>query len=161
MRHLRSPSKVLNSLKIKTAENGYKFDRLYRNLYNPNFYLVAYQNIYGNDGSMTKGIDGMTLEGMGMERIERIIKKLKDFSYQPNPVRRQYIKKANGKSRPLGIPSADDKLVQEVIRLILESIYEPTFSKYSHGFRPKKSCHTALEQIQKTFTGVKWFIELA
>lgn len=159
MRHLRSPSKVLNSLQIKTAENGYKFDRLYRNLYNPNFYLIAYQNIYGNDGSMTEGIDGTTLKGMGMERIERIINKLKDFSYQPNPVRRHYIKKANGKLRPLGIPSADDKLVQEVIRLILESIYEPTFSKYSHGFRPQKSCHTALKQIQKTFTGVKWFIE--
>ncbi|WP_243638760.1 reverse transcriptase/maturase family protein [Lucifera butyrica] len=108
---------------------------------------------------MTKGIDGKTLDGMGMERINRIINKMKNYTYQPNPVRRQYIKKANGRLRPLGIPSADDKLVQEVVRMILESIYEPTFSKYSHGFRPERSCHTALDQIKRTFTGIKWFVE--
>jgi group II intron reverse transcriptase/maturase len=150
---------VLNSLQSKTTIVNYQFERLYRNLYNPNFYLIAYQNIYDNKGSMTKGIDGETLDGMGMERIHRVIAKLKDYSYQPNPVRRQYIEKKNGKFRPLGIPSADDKLVQEVVRMILESIYEPTFSKYSHGFRPSKSCHTALDQIQRTYTGIKWFVE--
>jgi len=144
---------------MKTVNADYKFERLYRNLYNPNFYLIAYQNIYSNKGSMTKGIDGKTLDGMGMERINRIIKKLKDNSYQPNPVRRQYIPKTNGKLRPLGIPSADDKLVQEIVRMILESIYEEGFSKQSHGFRPKRSCHTALEQIQRTYTGIKWFVE--
>ena len=108
---------------------------------------------------MTKGIDGETLSGMGMERINRIIRKIRDGSYKPSPVRRQYIPKANGKVRPLGIPSADDKLVQEVMRLILEAIYEPTFDKCSHGFRPKRSCHTALKQIQHNYTGAKWFIE--
>lgn len=111
MRHLRSPVEVLNSLGTKTTIASYQFERLYRNLYNPNFYLIAYQNIYNNSGSMTKGIDGKTLDGMGMERINHIIQMLRDFSYQPNPVRRQYIPKANGKLRPLGIPSADDKLV--------------------------------------------------
>lgn len=108
---------------------------------------------------MTKGIDGQTLDGMGMERINRIIQSLRNHSYHPNPVRREYIPKANGKLRPLGIPSADDKLVQEVVRLILGSIYEPTFSNSSHGFRPNRSCHTALDQIHRTYTGVKWFVE--
>jgi group II intron reverse transcriptase/maturase len=159
VRHLRSPNEVLNSLQFKTTIGKYQFERLYRNLYNPNFYLIAYQNIYCNSGSMTKGIDGETLDGMGMERINRIIEKLRNCSYQSNPVRRRYIEKANGKLRPLGIPSADDKLVQEVVRMILESIYEPTFSKYSHGFRPDKSCHTALDQIKRTYTGIKWFVE--
>ena len=159
MRHLRSPNDVLNSLQAKTTIVNYQFERLYRNLYNPNFYLIAYQNIYSNKGSMTKGIDGETLDGMGMERINRIIQTLRDYNYQPNPVKRQYIPKANGKRRPLGISSANDKLVQEVVRMILESIYEPTFSSNSHGFRPKRSCHTALGQIQATYTGIKWFIE--
>lgn len=108
---------------------------------------------------MTPGSDGTTIDGMSLKRMDRIINSMKDHSYQPKPARRTYIKKKNGKLRPLGIPSSDDKLVQEVVRLILESIYEPTFSKHSHGFRPDKSCHTALTEIQDTFTGVKWFIE--
>lgn len=159
MRHLRNPQDVLNSLTSKATSEHYHYERLYRNLFNPNFYLRAYQNIYGNRGSMTAGVDGATMNGMGMERIHRIIAAMRDHSYQPNPVRRQYIPKKNGKLRPLGIPSTDDKLVQEVVRMILESIYEPTFTPNSHGFRPGRSCHSALAQIQKTYTGVKWFIE--
>ena len=108
---------------------------------------------------MTSGIDGMTLAGFGDEVVNKLIEQIKDHSYQPNPVKRVYIPKKNGKKRPLGISSSADKLVQEVIRMILESIYEPTFSKFSHGFRHNKSCHTALLQIQHNFTGVKWFIE--
>jgi len=159
VRHLRSPNEVLNSLRSKATVANYQLERIYRNLYNPDFYLIAYQHIYNNSGSMTKGIDGQTLDGMGMERIHCIIQSLRDYSYQPNPVRREYIPKANGKLRPLGIPSANDKLVQEVVRLLLESIYEPSFSNSSHGFRPNRSCHTALNQIQRTYTGVKWFVE--
>lgn len=108
---------------------------------------------------MTAGSDGKTIDGMSMKRIEALIQKLKDFSYQPKPARRTYIPKANGKTRPLGIPSFDDKLVQEVVRMILESIYEPTFCATSHGFRPKRSCHTALQHIKRNYTGVKWFVE--
>jgi group II intron reverse transcriptase/maturase len=138
----------------------YRFERLYRNLYNPAFYTLAYVNIYANKGSMTPGVDGTTMDGMSIQRIERIIASVKDRSYQPNPARRKYIAKENSdKKRPLGIPSGDDKLVQEVIRMILESIYEPTFRESSHGFRPRKSCHTALLKIQATFTGAKWFVE--
>lgn len=156
---LRNPNDVLNSLSVKAKEENYSYQRLYRNFYNPNFYLLAYQHIYNNKGSMTKGVDGKTLNGMGMERILGIIEKMKSGKYEPSPVRREYIPKKNGKNRPLGIPSADDKLVQEVLRMLLESIYEPTFSHLSHGFRPNRSCHTALQQIQKTYTGVKWFVE--
>ena len=128
-------------------------------LYNEEMYLTAYQNIYSNDGSMTKGNDNQTVDGMSIERIRKIILSLKDESYQPKPARRTYIPKKNGKMRPLGIPSFDDKLLQEVIRMILEAIYEGHFEDTSHGFRTSRSCHTALNQIQKTFTGAKWFIE--
>lgn len=158
---MRNPIDVMNSLSEKSKDPMYKFQRIYRNLYNPEFYMLAYKNVYANDGSMTPGVDGTTIGGMSEKRIERIINALKNRTYQPNPARRTYIaKKSNpAKKRPLGIPSGDDKLVQEVIRMILESIYEPNFSETSHGFRPRRSCHTALLQIQSTFTGTKWFIE--
>ena len=156
---MRSPQNVLESLSSKACNSNYQYQRLYRNLYNPEFYLTAYQKIQAKQGSMTAGTDGKTVDGMGMKRINALIAKLKDFSYQPSPARRTYIPKANGKKRPLGIPSFDDKLVQEVVRMILESIYEPTFLNTSHGFRPKRSCHTALQYVQKNFTGVKWFVE--
>ncbi|MCM3100267.1 reverse transcriptase domain-containing protein, partial [Priestia megaterium] len=135
------------------------YKKLYRNLYNPLFFLDAYQNIYASEGNMTAGTDGKTIDGMSTKRISGLVDKLRDFSYQPQPVRRVYIPKKNGKKRPLGIPSVEDKLVQEVIKNLLESIYEPTFSKFSHGFRPEKSCHTALIQVKGTFTGSRWFIE--
>ncbi len=156
---MRSPKIILENLQKHSKVDNYKYERLYRNLYNPEFYLQAYQNIYANKGAMTSGIDGMTLAGFGDEVVNKLIAQIKNHSYQPNPVKRVYIPKKNGKKRPLGISSSADKLVQEIIRMILESIYEPTFSNYSHGFRHNKSCHTALLQIQHNFTGVKWFIE--
>ncbi len=157
---MRNPENVLKSLSENALKTEYRYERLYRNLYNPEFYLLAYQNIATSQGSMTAGADGRTLDGMSMERIENIIAKLKDHSYQPNPARRVYIAKKNSKKkRPLGIPSTDDKLIQEVIRMILEAIYEPTFKDNSHGFRPKRSCHTALKEVVTLFTGAKWIIE--
>lgn len=157
---MRSPENVLKSLSVQATKKGYKYERLYRNLYNPEFYLLAYQNIATAQGAMTAGTDGRTLDGMSLERIDAIIAKIKDHSYQPNPARRVYIAKKNSKKkRPLGIPSTDDKLIQEVIRMILEAIYEPTFLQNSHGFRPYRSCHTALKEITTTFTGAKWIIE--
>ncbi len=157
---MRNPIAVLKSLTEKSKEVNYKFQRLYRNLYNPEFYWLAYKNIYANKGSMTAGVDGSTMDNMSDSRIEKIICSLKSDSYKPNPARREYIAKKNSKKkRPLGIPSGDDKLVQEVVRMILESIFEPNFSDRSHGFRPKRSCHTALKQIHDTFTGAHWFVE--
>lgn len=157
---MRSPEIILKNLESKTKDKSYRFERLYRNLYNPEFYLLAYQKIAASEGSMTAGTDGNTLDGMGMARINRIIESLKDHSYQPQPVRRTYIAKKNSdKKRPLGIPSTDDKIVQEVVRVLLEAIYEPNFSEHSHGFRPDRSCHTCLGEIKRTFTGTKWFVE--
>lgn len=156
---MRNPVNMLSSLEKHSSNFNYTFERLYRNLYNRDLFLLAYQNIYAAEGNMTKGVDGKTIDGMSLKRIDKLIEKLKDESYQPNPSRRVYIPKKSGKMRPLGIPSFDDKLVQEVLRMILEAIYENNFEKTSHGFRPDKSCHTALNQIQKNFTGTKWFIE--
>lgn len=156
---MRNPQVVLEQLQHHASQSHYLFHRLYRNLFNPDFFLLAYQNVYANQGAMTPGADGTTLDDVGQKRIESLIRTLKDRSYHPQPARRQYIPKKSGGQRPLGIPSANDKLVQEVVRMLLESIYEPTFSKFSHGFRPGRSCHTALAQIQHNFTGVKWFIE--
>lgn len=156
---MRSPENVLNSLTEHCKLSDYKFERLYRILFNDQMYYAAYQRIYSKAGNMTKGSDGKTIDQMSLERIEKLIDALKNESYQPMPSRRTYIPKKNGKRRPLGIPSFDDKLVQEVLRMILEAIYEGSFEYTSHGFRPNRSCHTAIMQVSKTFNGAKWFIE--
>lgn len=156
---MRSPERVLNSLNEHSKDSSYKFERLYRILFNEELFYVAYQKIASNGGSTTKGSDGRSIDEMSLARIETLITSLKDESYQPHPSRRVHIPKKNGKTRPLGIPAFEDKLVQEVVRMILEAIYEGHFETTSHGFRPKRSCHTALLHIQKTFSGAKWFIE--
>jgi len=155
----RNPEKVLNSLTEHSVNLDYKFERLYRILFNEEMYYVAYQRIYDKPGNMTAGADGKTIDQMSLNRIEKLIASLKDESYQPQPSRRVYIPKKNGKMRPLGVPAFNDKLLQEVVRMVLEAIYEGHFENTSHGFRPKRSCHTALAQVQKTFSGVKWFVE--
>lgn len=156
---MRNSERVLNSLAKHSYEPDYKFERLYRLLFNEQMYFVAYQRIYAKEGNMTKGADNCNIDNMSISRIERLIESLKDESYQPTPSKRVYIPKKNGKMRPLGIPTFNDKLLQEVVRMILEAIYEGCFDSNSHGFRPKRSCHTALRQIQKTFNGARWFIE--
>ncbi len=156
---MRNPTDVLNSLAQHSNQKDYSYERIYRNLYNPDFFYAAYQKIYFKEGNMTKGSDDRTIDAMSLKRIDALIEQLKDESYQPAPARRQYIPKKNGKKRPLGIPSFDDKLVQEVVRMILNSIYDGYFEPTSHGFRPNCSCHTALTCIQKYYTGVKWFVE--
>ena len=156
---MRSPERVLNSLNEHSKDSSYKFEPLYRILFNEELFYVAYQKIASNGGSTTKGSDGRSIDEMSLARIETLIASLKDESYQPHPSRRVHIPKKNGKTRPLGIPAFEDKLVQEVVRMILEAIYEGHFETTSHGFRPKRSCHTALLHIQKTFSGAKWFIE--
>ena len=156
---MRNPKQVLNNLCEHSKVSGYRFERLYRNLFNEQMFYVAYQRIYAKQGNMTPGTDGKTIDQMNIQRIGSLIASLKNETYQPNPAKRVYIPKKNGKKRPLGIPSFEDKLVQEVIRMILEAIYEGYFEYTSHGFRPFKSCHTALSSIQKRFIGAKWFIE--
>ena len=139
---------------------GYPIRNLYRLMYMPEIWHEAYANLYSNKGAITKGVNENTMDGFSQERVERITTALREGEYRFTPVRRVYIPKRTGnKKRPLGVPSGDDKLVQEVSRIILERIYEPIFSDNSHGFRPGRSCHTALEQIKRRWTGVKWFIE--
>jgi group II intron reverse transcriptase/maturase len=142
----------------QASRNGVKVKDLSRLMNRPAIWFQAYANIYANKGAMTKGVDGTTMDGFSEDRALNLIKLLKERLYKPKPVRRVYIPKANGKLRPLGISSGDDKLVQEVVRIILERIYEPVFSEHSHGFRPNRSCHTALSQIQY-WNGVKWLID--
>lgn len=156
---MRNPDVVLNNLITKSKDESYVFDRLYRNLYNPEFYLKAYSQIYAKPGNMTEGTDGNTIDGFSIQRVNSLIESLKNESYQPKPSKRVYIPKSNGKKRPIGIPSFNDKLLQEVVRMILEAIYESNFQSSSHGFRSKRSCHTALESVRTSFTGVRWFIE--
>lgn len=155
----RNPEKILNSLTQHSSDLTYKYERLYRILFNEDMYHIAYQRIYAKPGNMTKGVDGKTIDGFSISHIERLIDTLKDETYQPQPSQRVYIPKKNGKMRPLGIPSFIDKLLQEVIRMILEAIYEGSFEDTSHGFRPNRSPHTALWTIQKRFNGTKWFVE--
>jgi retron-type reverse transcriptase len=151
---------ILSLLSQKSAQNKeYVFDRLYRNLFNPDFYLLAYSNIYANEGNMTAGTDPETIDGFNIDKVNTIIANLRQETYRPHPVRRTYIPKKNGKLRPLGIPSFTDKLVQEVARMLLQAIYEPVFQDTSHGFRPGRSCHTALRQVKTTCKGTNWAIE--
>lgn len=156
---MRNPVNVLNSLSMHSKKSSYQYERIYRLLYNPEMYHAAYQKVYSKQGNMTKGSDNRTIDGMSLKRIDNLIASLKSERYHPAPARRRYIPKKNGKKRPLGIPSFDDKLLQEVIRMMLESIYEGQFEETSHGFRPNRSCHTALACIQKYYTGCKWFVE--
>jgi group II intron reverse transcriptase/maturase len=151
---------VLLSAIRKRGTEGKPLQRVYRQLFNRHLYLLAYGRIYRNAGATTPGPDKETVDGMSLERIEKIINLLKSERYVWKPVRRVYIeKKHSTKKRPLGIPGWSDKLVQEVIRLILEAYYEPQFSTRSHGFRPNLGCGTALEEILSKWDGTKWFIE--
>ncbi len=132
---------------------------VYRMLYQQDLYLRAYGKIYRNKGAMTEGITQDTVDGMSMEKINKTIALLRNEQYRWTPVRRTYITKKNGKLRPLGLPTWSDKLLQQVIKTMLEAYYEPNFSDHSHGFRPNRGCHTALKEIVQKGKGTKWFIE--
>ena len=149
---------VLNVLRER-GRNGLPLTQLYRQMFNKNLYLLAYGRIYSNQGAMTPGACGETADGMSEGMIGQIIELMRFERYRFAPARRVYIPKKNGRLRPLGIPSWRDKLVGEVVRLILEAIYEPSFSSRSHGFRKGRGCHTALRQVRDTWTGTVWFIE--
>jgi len=155
---MQSAATVLDVLRDR-GRRGLPCDELYRQLFNPHLYLLAYGRLYSNDGAMTPGADGETVDDMSLGKIGRIIDALRCERYRFAPVKRVYIEKKNGKLRPLGLPSWPDKLVGEVIRLLLEAYYEPQFSGRSHGFRPGRGCHTALTEVAVNWTGSTWFIE--
>ena len=157
---MKPTTEILERIRKSSADHKEGvFTRLYRYLLRDDVYKMAYKNIYANQGAATKGTDNDTADSFSQEYIDKIIMELSSGTYEPKPVRRTYREKKNGKLRPLGIPSFKDKIVQDIIRMYLEAIYEPIFSDRSHGFRPGRSCHTALTQITKGFNGIKWFIE--
>ena len=149
---------VLNVIRER-GERGLPLENIYRLLYNRNLYLRAYGRLYSNQGAMTKGTTAETVDGMSLAKIDRIIDEIRYERFRWTPVRRVNIPKPNGKTRPLGIPTWTDKLLQEVIRMILEAYYEPQFSDHSHGFRPNRGCHTALSEVVNLWDGTRWFVE--
>ena len=155
---MRTAETVLNVIRDR-GERGLPLEDIYRQLYNRELYLRAYGHLYSNQGAMTKGTTSETVDEMSLAKIDRIIDALRYERFRWTPVRRVNIPKPNGQTRPLGIPTWTDKLLQEVIRMILEAYYEPQFSDHSHGFRPGLGCHTALNDVVTHWTGVRWFVE--
>ena len=155
---MRTAETVLNVIRER-GERGLPLEDIYRLLYNRELYLRAYGRLYSNQGAMTKGTTAETVDGMSLAKIDRIIDALRFERFRWTPVRRVNLPKPNGGTRPLGIPTWTDKLLQEVIRMILEAYYEPQFSDRSHGFRPDRGCHTALSNVTTHWTGVRWFVE--
>jgi group II intron reverse transcriptase/maturase len=141
------------------GSRGLPLENIYRLLYNPALYLRAYARLYPNKGALTQGSTEETVDGMSVAKIHQLIDDLRYERYRWTPVRRVYIPKHSGALRPLGIPTWRDKLLQEVLRSILEAYYEPQFSTRSHGFRPNRGCHTALRDVQTYWVGTRWIIE--
>jgi len=155
---LQSAETVLGVLRER-GRRGLPCNELYRQMFNPELYLVAYGRIYSNQGAMTPGASTETVDGMSLDKIRQIIESVRHERYRFSPVKRVLIPKKNGKLRPLGVPGWSDKLVGEVMRLLLEAYYEPQFSDRAHGFRPRRGCHTALREVANTWTGTTWLIE--
>jgi group II intron reverse transcriptase/maturase len=155
---MQNAETVLGVLRER-GRRGLPLEELYRQMFNPQLYLLAYGRIYANQGAMTPGTTQETADGMSMRKIDRIIEAMRHERYRFRPVRRVHIPKKNGKTRPLGMPTWSDKLVGEVVRLLLEAYYEPTFSDRSHGFRPDRACHTALREVAHVWLGTTWFVE--
>src|SRR5216684_3489309 len=152
-------TEALLGLLRERGKRGLPLNRIYRQLYNTNLYLTAYGRIYRNAGSMTPGVTEETADGTSLETFDTIIRALKQERYQWQPARRTYIPKKNGKKRPLGMPVWSDKLLAEVMRMILDAYFDGTFSNHSHGFRSKRGCHTALREIYRAWQGTVWIIE--
>jgi group II intron reverse transcriptase/maturase len=150
---------VVLSVLRERGRRGLPCTQLYRQMFNKDLYLLAYGNIYPNKGAMTPGSGGETADGMSGGKIDEIIELVRHERYRFPPARRIYIPKKSGKLRPLGLPDWSGKLVGEVIRLLLEAYYEPSFSDRSHGFRKGRGCHTALREVRDAWTGTVWFIE--
>jgi group II intron reverse transcriptase/maturase len=155
---MRDAETVLGVIRDR-GERGLPLEDIYRQLFNPELYLRAYGRLYSNQGAMTRGTTAETVDGMSLAKIKALIDDVRHERHRWTPVRRVNIPKGDGKTRPLGIPTWSDKLLQEVIRMILEAYYEPQFSDRSHGFRPGRGCHTALSEVVTHWTGVRWFIE--
>ena len=161
MAEMQPTTEILTRISKNSLNNKDEvFTRLFRYLLREDIWFEAYRNLYANNGASTKGVNDDTADSFSERKIQKITEQLKNGKFNPTPVRRTYIQKKNSdKMRPLGIPTFTDKLVQEAVRMILEAVYEPIFHECSPGFRPNRSCHTALKSLRMKFTGAKWFIE--
>ena len=155
---MRTTETVLGFIRER-GTRGLPLERVYRLLFSRELYLLAYGRLSRNNGALTRGATADTVDGMSLAKIDHLIDDVRHEQHRWTPVRRVHIPKSNGKTRPLGIPTWTDKLLQEVIRIILEAYYEPQFSPRSHGFRPGRGCHTALREVYRTWNGTSWFIE--
>jgi group II intron reverse transcriptase/maturase len=158
VRVMRNAETVLTIIHER-GKQGLPLEDIYRQLYNPHLYMRAYEHLRPNKGALTPGVTGETVDGMSFEKVQKIIEVVRHERYRWTPTKRVYIPKRNGKLRPLGLPTWTDKLLQEVMRQILEAYYEPQFSRNSHGFRPYRGCHTALDTVKHAWIGTRWFIE--
>nr|AOC61484.1 putative reverse transcriptase and intron maturase [Rhexinema sarcinoideum] len=151
----------LEQIRKKNQKNPIWINQdLYRFFYKEEMYISAYENIKSNKGALTRGSTSETFNGLSIKKIQRMIEMMRLNKYEFQPTRKLYIPKPGKKTfKPLEIPNYNDKVIQEIIRMILEAIYEPRFSNRSHGFRPGKSCHTALREIKQKFAGMKWLIK--
>jgi group II intron reverse transcriptase/maturase len=155
---MQSAETVLSVIRER-GRKGLPLERLYRQLFNKELFLLAYGRIYSNKGAMTPGVTRETADGMSLAKIDTIIGALRSESYRWSPARRVYIPKKNGKKRPLGMPPWSDKLVAEVVRMLLDAYYDVQFSDRSHGFRTGRGCHTALDEVVSVWKGTHWFVE--
>jgi group II intron reverse transcriptase/maturase len=155
---MQNANQILQAIR-KMGEKCIPLTRVYRSLFSEDLFLAAYGKIYSNQGALTPGPDNDTADGMSQERIRKLIEQLRFERFRFSPARRTCIPKKSGGKRPLGIPNFTDKLVQQVLKMILEAYYEPRFRESSHGFRPERGCHTALLRVHQKFQGTAWFIE--
>jgi len=155
--------KQLDTLRRLNANSEWRNTDIYRLLYKEDFYHVAYERVKSKLGNMISDADSETLDDYSKGKVVKTISLMKEETYQPKPSKVTYIPKKNGKPRKLGIPSPRDKVIQEVVRLILEAIYDSPegayFEESSHSFRANRSPHTALREVQRKWSGVNWFIE--
>ncbi len=155
---MQTADQILQAIR-KLGEQRQPLTRIYRSLFNPQLYLAAYHKLSRNQGALTPGSENDTVDGMSLKRIRKLIADLREEQFRFRPARRIHIPKKSGGSRPLGLPNFTEKLIQEVLRMILEAYYEPRFRDSSHGFRTGRGCHTALTQIHQQFQGASWLIE--
>ena len=155
---MQTAEQILQAIR-KMGEKRIPLTRVYRCLYSEDLFLAAYDKIGRNKGALTPGTEDDTADGMNLKRIQNIIAQLRQEKFRFRPSRRIHVPKKSGGSRPLGLPNFTEKLVQEVLRMVLEAYFEPRFRDSSHGFRPGRGCHTALTAIHHKFGGTTWFIE--
>lgn len=148
----------LAQLRKLNANPKWRNTELYRLLYRKGLYALAYQQVMAKQGMMRTG--RAFSPGTRFEEIEGLINQLRDESYQPVPLQQIVVAGSHGKPGKLGIPSIRDMVLQEVVRLLIEAIYDspdgPLFEHTSHGFRRGRSPHTALKEVQRTWSGVNW-----